>query len=219
MGCHRLARGQEDRSYSSRRFRITQIMETLAELAVDIDVVAEVLARDQSSAYQLVRLAELYQKAGRYDDALAWAEQGLALPGGSDSRMLEAAAEESHRAGRGAGAVRIAWDAYEAAPSLRTGLGRGSAVGCRRNLWLELGRRRKGERPLDAIPIWQGGIERAINAKSNQAYAEAVELIGRVRRLLIAADGEADFAPYLAQVRAAHKPKRNLMKLFDERSW
>jgi len=37
--------------------------------------------------------------------------------------------------------------------------------------------------------------------------------------LLIAADREADFAPYLAKVRAAHKPKRNLMKLFDERSW
>jgi len=88
-----LGPGQEERSYSSRRFRITQIMETLAELTGDVDAVADVLARDQSSAYQFVRIAELYTKAGRYDDALAWAEKGLALHGGSDSRLVEAAAE------------------------------------------------------------------------------------------------------------------------------
>jgi len=280
-----LGPGQEERSYSSRRFRTTQIMETLAELTGDVDAVAEVLGRDQSSAYQFVRLAELYRNAGRYDDALAWAEKGLALHGGSDSRLLDAAAEEYHRAGRGADAVRIAWDAYDAAPSLRTyrqlsehatraGLwpdwhdkaitllreriaqgqrkpsrGRAnqlavrgpdgstlvevllhdgevelawveaSAAGCRRDLWLELARRREGEHPLEAIPIWQGEIERVIDAKNNHAYAAAVDLIVRVRRLLIAADRETDFAPYAAKLRTTHKPKRNLMKLFDERSW
>ena len=279
-----LGPGQEERSYSSRRFRITHIMETLAELTGEVDAVADVLARDQSSAYQFVRIAELYAKAGRYDDALAWAEKGLALHGGSDSRLVEAAAEEYHRAGRGADAVRIAWDAYDAAPALgtyrqlaeqatRAGLwpdwhdkaitllrervakgqhepvrgrlsqwARGvdsstlvevllydgevelawaeaSAAGCRRDLWLELARRREGEHPLEAIPIWQGEIDRAIAAKNSHAYAEAVDLIARVRRLLIAADREADFAAYLAMLRAAHKPKRNLMKLFDARSW
>ena len=30
---------------------------------------------------------------------------------------------------------------------------------------------------------------------------------------------ETDFAPYAAKLRTTHKPKRNLMKLFDERSW
>jgi uncharacterized Zn finger protein len=276
--------GQEERSYSSRRYRITQIMETLAELTGDVDAVADVLARDQSSAYQFVRIAEVYRNAGRHDDALAWAEKGLALHGGSDSRLVEAAAEEYHRAGRGADAVRVAWDAYDAAPALRTyrqlaeqatraglwpdwqdkaisllreRIARGqrkpargrvslwpqgidnstlvevflydgdvelawteaNASGCRRDLWLELARRREGEHPLEAIPIWQGEIERDIDAKNNQAYAEAVQLIVRVRRLMIAADREADFAPYLAKLRVAHKPKRNLMKLFDERSW
>ncbi len=280
-----LGPGQEERSYSSRRFRITQMMETLAELTGHVDAVAEVLARDQSSAYQFVRLAELYRKAGRYVDALAWAENGLALHGGSDSRLLEAAAEEYHRAGRGPDAVRIAWDAYDTSPALRSyrqlseqatraGLwedwhekaltllrervakgqrkpprGRASqwaargpdgstlvevllfdgevelawaeanAAGCRRDLWLELARPREGEHPLEAIPIWQGEIERVIDAKNNQAYAEAVDLLVRVRRLLIAAEREADFAPYVAKLRTMHKPKRNLMKLFDERSW
>lgn len=280
-----LAPGQEERSYSSQRFRITQIMETLAELTGDVDAVVDVLARDQSSAYQFVRIAELYTKAGRYDDALAWAEKGLALHGGSDSRLVEAAAAEYHRAGRGADAVRVAWDAYDASPALRTyrqlaeqatraGLwpdwhetslallreriahkdrkparGRAtrwaapgvdsstlvevllhdgdveqawaeaSAAGCRRDLWLKLAGLREAEHPLEAIPIWQGEIERVIDAKNNQAYAEAIDLIIRVRRLMRAADCEADFPPYTAKLRTQHKPKRNLMKLFDERSW
>lgn len=94
-----------------------------------------------------------------------------------------------------------------------------STAGCRRDLWLELARRREGEHPLEAIPIWQAEVERRIDAKNNQAYAEAVDLIAQVGRLMEAADREADFAPYVAKVRAAHKPKRNLMKLFNERSW
>ncbi len=266
-----LGPGKQERSYSSRRFRITQIMETLAELTGDVDAVAEVLARDQSSAYQFVRLAELYRNAGRYDDALAWAERGLALHGGSDPRLLDAAAEEYHRVGRAADAVRIAWDAYDAAPTLRTyrqlseqatraGLwpdwhdkaitllrdriaqgrvkpdrGRASqwaergpdnstlvevvlhdgeverawaeasAVGCRRDLWLELARRREREHPLDAIPIWQDEIELLIDAKNNQAYAEAVDLIVRVRRLLISADREGGLRAVRRE--AAHDPQ------------
>lgn len=115
-----LGPGQDERSYASRRFRVTKIMETLAELTKDVDVLVDVLARDQSSAYQFVRIAKLYRSASRYDDALAWAEKGLALHGGSDPRVLEAAAEDYHRAGRGADAVLRVWEAYSAAPTLRT---------------------------------------------------------------------------------------------------
>lgn len=280
-----LGPNEEERSWSSRRFRITQIMQTLAELTGDVDAVVEVLARDQSSAYQFVRIAEVLREAKRYDVALAWAEKGLALHGWADSRLVEVTAGEYHRAGRDKDAVRVTWDAYAEAPGLRTyrqliehaqranlwsvwhdkalellrarinqgqrkpARGRAtrwpapgpdsstlvevllfdgevetawaeaSAAGCRRDLWLELARRREDEHPLDAIPIWHEEVERQIDVKKNHAYAEAVELIARVGRLMTAADREADFAPYVAKVRAAHKPKRNLMKLFDERSW
>ena len=275
----------EERRWSSPRFRITQIMQTLAELTGDVNAVVEVLARDQSSAYQFVRIAEVLREAKRYDDALEWAEKGLALHGGSDPRLVEVAAEEYHRTGRGEDAVRVTWDAYDAAPGLRTycqlaehaqranlwpawhdkalellrsrikqgprkpARGRvtrwpspgpdnstlvevllfdgdvekawaeASAAGCRRELWLELARRREGEHPLEAIPIWQAEAERCIDIKKNHTYAEAVELIVRVGRLMVAADREADFTPYVAKLRATHKPKRNLMKLFDKRGW
>ena len=37
---------------------------------------------------------------------------------------------------------------------------------------------------------------------------------------LMAAAGRADaFEPYVAEVRARHKPKRNLMNLFGQRGW
>jgi hypothetical protein len=280
-----LGPADEERSWSERRFRITTIMLTLAELTGEVDAVVQVLARDQSSAYQFVRIVEVLRDAQRYDDALSWAERGLALHGGSDARLVEAAAAEYHRAGRGHDAVRVAWDAYDQEPALdtyrqlaeqaeradlwpawhakaldllRTQISRrndkpssrraarwaapgpdgstlvevllfdgdvetawteASTLGCRRDLWLELARRREGEHPLDAIPIWQAEIERRIDAKNNQAYAEAVELIERVGRLMTAADRAPEFRPYVAKVRTNHKPKRNLMKLFDSRGW
>ena len=278
-----LGPGQDERSYSTRR-RITSVMEMLAELTGDVDAVVDVLARDQSSSYQFVRIVELYRTASRYDDALTWAEKGLAVHGGSDPRLLAAAAEEYHRAGRGADAVQIAWEAYDAAPALSTyrqlaeqaaragvwpawheraltllreriaqvrstpvrgrvstwvtgvdsstlvevllydgdvelAWAEATAAGCRRDLWLDLARRREGEHPLDAVPVWQGEIERILDAKKSATYAQAVDLIAWVQRLMVAADRVADFPPYIAQLRLQHKPKRNLMKLFDQRGW
>lgn len=52
-----------------------------------------------------------------------------------------------------------------------------------------------------------------------RAYNEAVDLVVRLARPMRVAGCEADFAPYLVKLRNAHKPKRNLLKLFDERSW
>jgi len=94
-----------------------------------------------------------------------------------------------------------------------------SDAGCRRDLWLELARRREAEHPLDAIPIWQKEAERQIDMKNNHAYAEAVQLIVRVGRLMEAAGRAEDLPRYVTALRAAHKPKRNLMRLFDEQGW
>lgn len=76
-----LGPGDSERTWSSGRFHLTQIMLSLAGLTGDVDAVVEVLARDQSSAYQFVKIAETLQEAGRHDEALDWALRGLALHG------------------------------------------------------------------------------------------------------------------------------------------
>lgn len=281
----------DERSWDSHRYRITRMMQSLAEARGDVDAVVGVLARDQSSPFQFVLIAERLSNAGRYDEALAWAEKGLGIFAFQDSRLVDAAAEEYHRAGRGGDAVALAWRGFEERPSsqeyerlsgqaqragvwagfrdralatlrarveadiaaanqaaaarpnnwaMRYGPARDAsdlvavflfegeveqawteakAAGCSRTLWLELAQRREQDQPADAIPIWQGEVERAIDMKKNHAYAEAVTTIARIRGLMNAAGQGDGFPAYTARLRVAHKAKRNLMKLFDERQW
>jgi uncharacterized Zn finger protein len=279
----------DERTFDHDRYRITRIMEALADVTGDADAVVAVLARDQSSAYQFIRIAEVYREGGRNYDALAWLEKGLDAFGASDARLVEALAEDYHRAGRGADAVELCWRAYEPEPSpagyrrlcenatkagvwdgwrdrtltalrasveariadaakppsRRTGAryygppadasylvevflyegdveqawAEAQASGCSDRWWTELARLRQEEHPGDAIPIWQAQAERAIQAKNNAGYQEAVELMARVNRLMAKAGQQEAFPLYAAQVRVAHKPKRNLMKLFDQRGW
>jgi uncharacterized Zn finger protein len=265
----------DERSWSSRRFRLTNIMLTLADLSGDVDAVVAVLAHDQSSAYQFVKIAERLQAAQRYDEAMEWALRGLALHGFGDDRLVDVVAEEHHRAGRPEQAVDVLWSAYAASPGantyqrlaqhasrvglwqdrheralalLRERIGSKSrdrygpdnstlvavllldgnpeqawveakAGACGRGQWLELARLREADHPDDALPIWREEVDREIAAMNNQSYASAVATMERVGRLMSAAGRGADFGPYVAGVRDAHRRKRNLMKLFAERGW
>lgn len=110
----------DERSWSSDRFRLTQIMLTLVDLSGDVDTVVAVLAHDQSSAYQFVKIAETLQGAKRHDEALEWALRGLSLHGFGDHRLVELIAEEHHRAGRPDQAVDVLWSAYEGLPGVDT---------------------------------------------------------------------------------------------------
>jgi hypothetical protein len=78
-----------------------------------VDAAVEALACDQSSPEQFVLIAERLRDAGRYDDALAWAQKGLELFACQDLRLVDVATREYHRAGRGADAVALAWRAYD----------------------------------------------------------------------------------------------------------
>jgi hypothetical protein len=90
----RCGRGDKG-SYDANRFRITHTMEALVGASGDVDAIVAVLAKDQSSPYNLVRIAERYRAAGRFADALDWAGRGLGHFGPSaDIRLLELAAEE-----------------------------------------------------------------------------------------------------------------------------
>jgi tetratricopeptide (TPR) repeat protein len=94
-----------------------------------------------------------------------------------------------------------------------------TAGGCSPRRWIDLAKRRESSHPIDAIDIYEPQIFRSIEAKNNQAYAAAVELMGRVERLADAAGAPERFETIVEVTRTTHKPKRNLQKLLNERGW
>jgi uncharacterized Zn finger protein len=118
-GVRALGPGESDRDGSADRFRITRIMERLADLTGGVDDVVAVLSRDLSSGYKFLRIAEVLRDAGRFEDALAWAERGLvAFPGRADRKLREFAAAEHHRGGRHDEAMKLIWAEFEERPGL-----------------------------------------------------------------------------------------------------
>ena len=73
---------------------------------------------------------------------------------------------------------------------------------------------RRAEHPEDALGVYRRHVEEVIAGKDKRAYAEAVRLIDETMRALYAESGQPeDFDSYVEEVRAAHRAKRNLMKL------
>ncbi|WP_214371042.1 SWIM zinc finger domain-containing protein [Pseudonocardia sp. H11422] len=105
-------------SYDAARSRIRFTLEALAELTGDVEAEVEVISRDLSSSYQFVRIAERYLRDERHDDALHWALRGLETHGTADPRLVDLAADEHHRAGRGAAAVDLLRGVFDGAPTL-----------------------------------------------------------------------------------------------------
>jgi uncharacterized Zn finger protein len=104
-----------------RHFRITKIMESLAQAEGDVEQLVAVMSRDLSSAYGYLKIAEVYREAGQHDQALLWMEKGLkAFPDHTDGRLREFAAEEYHRRRRHDEAMRLMWAEFSERPSLET---------------------------------------------------------------------------------------------------
>jgi len=107
--------------YEHRRFAITSIMETLADMSGDIEEQVTVRSRDLSIAYHFLQIAEIYHQAGQHDKAMEWAENGVkAFPERTDSRLREFLADEYHRRGRHDGAMALIWTEFSEEPSLET---------------------------------------------------------------------------------------------------
>lgn len=114
-----LAPGQSDANRYGKRWRITNMMETLARASGDVDAVVAVKSRDLSQAYAFYQIAQLYQDAGRHDDALVWAERGAqAFPERTDARLRQFLIEEYHRRERHDEAMAIIWQAFTESPAL-----------------------------------------------------------------------------------------------------
>src|SRR3972149_4135848 len=66
-----------DRAFSGKRFQVTSIIERLAARTGNVEKLVAVKARDLSSAYKYLIIAETYRKAGKKAQALEWAEKGM----------------------------------------------------------------------------------------------------------------------------------------------
>jgi uncharacterized Zn finger protein len=87
--------------------------------------------------------------------------------------------------------------------------------GCSNDLWLELAAKRNKDHPEDALPIYQRQIEPTLDRKNNEAYAETINLLRKVRELMVRLERKDEFTNYLDRVRTVHKPKRNFIKLLE----
>lgn len=111
-------RGLRERD-SHVALNLMEIMETLAEMSGNIEELVEIKKCDLSYAYNYLKIAEIYQKAGNKDKALEWAQAGLkAFPTRTDSRLREFLADEYHRRKRHAEALDLIWANFEDHPCL-----------------------------------------------------------------------------------------------------
>ena len=109
----------DGRSYDGSRWRITHIMETLAELSGDIEQLVAIKQRDLSSGYDYLAIAEVYDKARQKDKALEWAERGLkAFPTQLDERLRDFLVAAYLKRKRNDEALNLTWLRFEE----RTGL-------------------------------------------------------------------------------------------------
>ncbi len=273
--------GDPDRDRWGGRLRIKDIVAKLATLSGDPEARAEVERKDLSSPYAFLRIAEIYHDAGRHDDAMDWAERGLAaFPNNPDWRLLDFLVEEYFRRDRQDDAMAIAWaqfgrsggvDGYRklmeraqrtaegalwrerALAALRdaaerqreqfrplhgrrperpdfttlvqallwekdldAALAEANAGLCNAHTLVDLARALTPSRPEEAIALYKRALHPIVDLKKNDAYAKAAGIVRAVRDLLQGLDRGAEYAGWLAEVRLAHKPKRNFMKLLDQ---
>ena len=167
---------------------------------------------------QLATYQKLKDHADRVGQWTAWRDKALAFIRANIEREKKQMAQQS---GRGWG-----WNVYASDHSLlveiflweknvESAWHEAQIGGCHNSWWMQLAAKREKEFPADAIPIYQKQVENLINQKNNGSYAEAVKLLRKVRDLMMRLEHGNEFAGYLTTVRAAHKPKRNFIKLAE----
>jgi len=100
--------------------RLVSILDFFAERDGDVDARIALRAKDLSSPYGYLQLAEFCLSHGRKEDAVRVAEEGLWVfeDGRQDERLVVFAADLLAKVGRGADAEVQLWRAFEKAPTL-----------------------------------------------------------------------------------------------------
>ena len=73
--------------------------------------------------------------------------------------------------------------------------------------------------PGEVVKIYQDAVEPLVDQKSNAAYGQAVEVIGKMRNIMGKRDLLEEFEDWLDEVCQQHKRKRNFIKLLDAQNW
>ncbi len=117
-----LSPGEDDPNRYGQRYRITSIMEALAQEDGDLEALVAVKSRDLSMPHDFLEIAKLYQDAGDPDLALDWAERGWrAFPDRRrDERLRAFIADAYQDRGRRDEAMALVWEAFVEYPSLET---------------------------------------------------------------------------------------------------
>lgn len=87
---------------------------------------------------------------------------------------------------------------------------------CNQYLLLALAGGLEATRPEDAVHLYQRVIPRLVEQTNNEAYKEAVKLIGKVGRLLRAGNMGAQLGRYREELATRFKAKRNFIKFLKE---
>lgn len=118
-GIPALGPGDDDAERYGRRFNIAYMMESLASLGGKLDELIAVKQRDLSSSYAFLEIGKACRSAGENEQALTWAEKGLAAFGDEAHRDLKALLVELYlEAGRHDDAMNLLWSQFEQEPGL-----------------------------------------------------------------------------------------------------
>jgi uncharacterized Zn finger protein len=110
--------GQDDQF--GARYALAAILERFAEREGDIDGAIAIRARDLSTAYDYLGIAQLCLDHGREPEALQWAEEGLwQFEDTPDERLIFLVCDLYRRIGRGEDADKLLWQAFERRPSIQ----------------------------------------------------------------------------------------------------
>ena len=133
--------------FDSDRFRIERAMEALTALSGDVDALVAVKSRNLSNPHAFLELAELLPRHHRHDDALKWAEKGIAaFPDEQLDDLVRFSISEYLRRGDADRVESLAWrrfvqqpgsDAYFELVSVGQRIGRADDLAARalQHLW------------------------------------------------------------------------------------
>ncbi len=115
----KLGSAAPDEGFDTNRFKITHVMEQLAQASGDVDELVAIKSRSLRGAYDYLEIAEILAKADRHDEAMQWAERGLtADTARPDNRLRDFLVAVYLKSKRFDEALQLTWVQFAEQPGL-----------------------------------------------------------------------------------------------------